>query len=83
MINVDPSKYQVIIIIGRQNGCYKSLHKRKYGEALEADLFRWHHRKKYQKYVKKVLLPVAWHPSRYWDWCMDEDEKKTVEQLWN
>ena len=21
-------------------------------------------------------MPIAWHPSRYWDWCMSEDEKK-------
>ena len=21
-------------------------------------------------------MPVAWHPSRLWDWCMSEDEKK-------
>ena len=21
-------------------------------------------------------MPVAWHPSRWWDWCMSEDEKK-------
>ena len=32
--------------------------------------------------IEDELMPVAWHPSRYWDWCMDEDEKKTAEQLW-
>ena len=21
-------------------------------------------------------MPIAWYPSRYWDWCMSEDEKK-------
>ena len=21
-------------------------------------------------------MPVAWHPSRWWDWCMTGDEKK-------
>ena len=21
-------------------------------------------------------MPVAWHPDRWWDWCMSEDEKK-------
>ena len=20
--------------------------------------------------IKKELMPIAWHPSRYWDWCM-------------
>ena len=51
-------------------------------KALETDLFRWHHKKKYQKDLKEEVLPVAWHPSRFWNWCMAEDEKKTAEQLW-
>ena len=21
-------------------------------------------------------MPSAWHASRWWDWCMSEDEKK-------
>ena len=21
-------------------------------------------------------MPIAWHPSRHWDWCMSEDIKK-------
>ena len=23
-------------------------------------------------------MPVAWHPTRQWDWCMSEDEKKEI-----
>ena len=26
--------------------------------------------------IKEEPLPITWHPSRYWDWCMSEDEKK-------
>ena len=26
--------------------------------------------------IKEVLMSIAWHPSRYWHWCMSEDEKK-------
>ena len=26
--------------------------------------------------IKEELLPIAWHPSRWWDWCIPEDEKK-------
>ena len=26
--------------------------------------------------IKEEFLPIAWHPSRHWDWCMPEDEKK-------
>ena len=21
-------------------------------------------------------MPIAWHPSRWWDWCVPEDKKK-------
>ena len=27
-------------------------------------------------------MPIAWHPSRYWDWCVPEDEKEETEKLW-
>ena len=32
--------------------------------------------------IKKELMPITWHPSRYWDWCMSEDKKKEMEKLW-
>ena len=32
--------------------------------------------------IKKELLPVVWHPSRWWDWCVSEDEKKETEKIW-
>ena len=32
--------------------------------------------------IKKELLPITWHPSRWWDWCVPEDEKKETEKLW-
>ena len=31
------------------------------------------------KELKEELLPIAWYPSRYWDWCIPEDEKKNRE----
>ena len=27
-------------------------------------------------------MPIAWHSSRWWDWCVPEDEKKETEQSW-
>ena len=33
-------------------------------------------RKAQKALIKEELLPIASHPSRYWDWCMSEDEKK-------
>ena len=26
-------------------------------------------------------MPIAWHPTRSWDWCMSEDYKKETEKL--
>ena len=27
-------------------------------------------------------MPIAWHPSRWWDWCVPKHEKKKTEKLW-
>ena len=32
--------------------------------------------------IKEELMLLAWHPSRWWDWCIPEDEKKETEKLW-
>ena len=32
--------------------------------------------------LKEELLPIAWHPSRYWYWCISEAEKREIEKLW-
>ena len=32
--------------------------------------------------LNEELLPIAWHPSRYWDWYVPEDYKKETEKLW-
>ena len=26
-------------------------------------------------------MPVAWHPNRWWDWCVSGDEKKEIDQM--
>ena len=26
--------------------------------------------------IKKELMAIALHPSRWWDWCMSEEDKK-------
>ena len=31
--------------------------------------------------IKEELLPTAWHPSRWWDWCMLEDEKQETKKM--
>ena len=31
--------------------------------------------------IKKELMRVAWHPSRWWNWCVPEDGKKETEKF--
>ena len=44
------------------------------------ELIEWY--KSYQRCkaqeasIKRELLPIAWHPSRYWGWSLSGDEKK-------
>ena len=49
-------------------------------------LIEWYNdykkRKAQKASIKEELLPITWHPSRYWGWCMPEDEKKEIEKLW-
>ena len=26
-------------------------------------------------------MPVAWHPKRWWNFCMSEEEKKEIEPI--
>ena len=51
----------------------------------EDNFFEWYDRCKNRMFqkasIKEELLPIAWNPSRYWDWCMSEDEKKETEKL--
>ena len=48
-------------------------------------LIRWyegHLKRKAQKaQIKKELMPIAWHLSRWWDWCISKDEKRNTEAL--
>ena len=39
-------------------------------------------RKAKKAQIKKELTPIAWNPSRWWGWCMSEEEKKETEKLW-
>ena len=44
--------------------------------------FKWYEIKIKEAKIKEELLPIAWHPSRQWDWCVPEDEKEDAEKLW-
>ena len=47
-------------------------------------LIRWYEgykkRKDQKAKLKEELMPISWHPSRWWDWCMLEDQKKETEK---
>ena len=38
-------------------------------------------RKAFKKEMSKELTLVALHPTRWWDWCMSENEKKEIDQI--
>ena len=44
------------------------------------EMIKWYdgyQRRKAQKAsIKEELIPVTWHPSRWYDLCVSEDEKK-------
>ena len=50
------------------------------------EMIKWYDgykkRKAQKASIKEGLVPITWHPSRYWDWCMLADEKKETEKLW-
>ena len=27
------------------------------------------------------LIPIAWHPKRWWNFCMPQDDKKEIELI--
>ena len=46
------------------------------------NLKKW---KALKKELKKIeeLMPLAWHPNRWWNFCMSEDEKNEAEPIFN
>ena len=38
-------------------------------------------RKGLKKQLNEELMPVAWHPNRWWDWCVPKDEKKQTDPI--
>ena len=37
-------------------------------------------RKAFKKDISKELMPVPWHPKRWWEWCM-QDKKKGIKPI--
>ena len=51
-------------------------------DRVHDDLFRYHHKRKFSRRINDALRPVAWHPDRFLDWCIDEEEKKFFARMW-
>ena len=55
-------------------------------EMIENDSCEWFNgykeRKAQKAQIKAELLSIAWHPDRYLDWCVDENEKKDLKKVW-
>ena len=51
------------------------------------NFFKWYdgykNRKAQKAKLKEELMRVVQYPSRWWDWCVPEDEKKETEKLWS
>ena len=48
-------------------------------------IMTWHKHIKIapKKKIYEKLLPVAWHPTRWWDWCVPENVKKKTTEIGN
>ena len=48
-------------------------------------LLSWHikfeKREELKKELSKELIPIAWHPNKWCDWCISEDEKKEIDPM--
>ena len=53
-------------------------------EDFDDELITWRDayikRKTQKAKIKEELMPVAWHPDRWWNWCVPEDEKQELEK---
>ena len=57
-----------------------------YDDDDDDEIIEWYNgyqkRKARKAKIKEELMPIAWYPSRWWDWCISEEEKKETEELW-
>ena len=51
-------------------------------DSIHHDLLRHLHKRKFFKKIHDEVLSVAWHPDRFFDWCVDEEEKEFLEEMW-
>ena len=37
--------------------------------------------KELEKGIDEELMPIAWHPKRWWNFCVSVDEKKEIDPI--
>ena len=52
-------------------------------EAIHNELYQYHHKRRFSKKIGNEVTPIAWHPDRWQDWCLTEDEKKRCHEAYN
>ena len=55
------------------------------GSVNDDELFTWYEgykkRKAQKAKLKEESIPIAWHPARMQDWCMSEDERERITEI--
>ena len=88
-IKEDPSSFQFVpdwfVTQEQINRWYDDYYDIDSDDDDEDEFFEWYNgykkRKAQKAKIKDELMPIAWHPSHWWDWCIPEDEKKESEKL--
>ena len=51
-------------------------------DSIHHELLRHHHKRKFFEKIHDGVLPIAWHPDRFFHWCVDEKDKEFLEEMW-
>ena len=50
-------------------------------DSIYHELLRHHHKRKFFEKIRDEVLPIAWHPDRFFELCVDEEEKGFLEEM--
>ena len=62
---------------------YQRIKFRQYLDDVIQESSRRIHKRTFLNELWDDLMVTAWHPSRAWDWCFDNEHKEDAEKLWN
>ena len=72
IVGVDPNNNKLDHVSFNRDECQTFIH------VIHKDCRnRLKQRKVFKKCVSKKLMPGAWHPKGWWNWCMSKDRTKT------